>query len=229
MKIVVLLFALLFCSCKALLIETQSIDTKTEGKHYFFENDTIKIVYDFWNRQGVMGFTITNKLKAPLYIDWKKSSFLLGSNKLDYWRDVEYGVNTGVYGQYSLSNVKGYTGITVMAKPERISFIPPGSKMNCAMYTLIPANYIPDEQNVLLGADGEWAYDSYSSVLKFSNFLTYSTKENFEKESYIHNHFFVSKMTKTFRSEIKKLSPNGTTPKYYRPTRFFIFLPGAAG
>lgn len=223
---VIVIFSTLLSSCHALLIDTQSNDTKIENKHYCYENDTIKIVYDFWNKQGVMGFTITNKLKTPLYIDWKKSSFLLGSNKLDYWRDVEYGVNTGIYGQYSLNNVKRYAGITMMAKPERISFIPPGSKMNCAMYTLIPSNSIPNEEEVMYDSYGQWTYEQDNSVLSFSNFLTYSTNENFKMESYIHNHFFASRMTKIYRSEIKVLSADGQTPKYYKPTSFFIYLPG---
>jgi hypothetical protein len=39
----------------------------------------------FWGENGVMGIFIHNKTEYPLYIDWKKCSFITGTTKNDYW------------------------------------------------------------------------------------------------------------------------------------------------
>lgn len=63
------------------------------GEFLTTENDTIRLVYAFWDENGRMGVFIHNKSDKPLYIDWKKCSFLVEDEKNDYWQDVT-SINT---------------------------------------------------------------------------------------------------------------------------------------
>lgn len=62
---------------------------KSQDGAFVYENDTVKITYDFWSEHGKLSFTVYNKLNVPIYIDWRKSSYITGEDKVDYWRDVE--------------------------------------------------------------------------------------------------------------------------------------------
>ena len=86
MKLLATLFVtiLFFSSCSLKLThlyETKPLSS-TSNKDNTFENDTLKIIYSFWSEGGVFSFSVYNKLSIPLYIDWKKSSFIKNSDKL---------------------------------------------------------------------------------------------------------------------------------------------------
>ena len=55
--------------------------------NWTYENDTLKVTYSFWAEYGVMAMIIENKLNYPLYIDWKKSSYVDRGHKLDYYNE----------------------------------------------------------------------------------------------------------------------------------------------
>jgi len=67
------------------IAHVESTNCRTNDNYLVFENDTIRVVYIFWADKGVMGIFIHNKTEFPLYIDWKKCSFITGSTKHDYW------------------------------------------------------------------------------------------------------------------------------------------------
>lgn len=69
------------------LFHTASEACKEYQGLHVFENDTVAIAYYFWANRGVMGFSVFNKLNVPLYIDWKKSSFILNGQKLNYYSE----------------------------------------------------------------------------------------------------------------------------------------------
>ena len=50
-----------------------------------------------------MTFTIFNKLDIPIYIDWKKSSYIDNSVKLNYWVDEEMKKTLESYDNYYYS------------------------------------------------------------------------------------------------------------------------------
>lgn len=160
---------------------------------FVVQNDTLIISYDFWCPRGVMAFSITNKLNVPIYVDWRKSSLILNSKKLDYWIDTETKGTAGVYGTY-LFNTPGFLSTSVVIRPERITFIPPNAIVTYARFVLWP-NKLSENENIFFGSQGEYFYDKLNTPLNFTNFLTYSTTESFEKESYINSHFYVSNIT----------------------------------
>ena len=82
---------LLLSSCSPVMY-TQLFEVKANtpvkdvGNTLTFENDTLKIVYSFWACTRLYVWRdVTNKLSIPLYIDWKKSSYIGNDYKYNYW------------------------------------------------------------------------------------------------------------------------------------------------
>ena len=130
---------------------------------YVFENDTLRITYEFWEEHGVLAFDVYNKLNVPIYLDWRKSIFLQNGQKIDYWQDVETvsaktvtknaGVSQKVFQPvisvpengkvvtYGTTTTVGYgNGVAysnaVKTKPERITFIAPYTSIQRAQFVL---------------------------------------------------------------------------------------------
>jgi hypothetical protein len=150
---------------------------KEENNLYVFENDTLKIAYWFWEETGELSFSLFNKLNVPVYIDWKKSSFIRDGDKIDYWLDEEITNSTTYYKGYNVSkNVfvprisiasnggvttygKNYnvgassgaaTSKSVKTKPERITFLAPKSSIYESKFRLYIWNGIKLEPTTSL-------------------------------------------------------------------------------
>lgn len=217
MKYYPLLLILLFfsaCASYVQVFKTKSTSGLKSDDGYVFENDTVKIEYDFWAEHGVLSFSVYNKLNIPLYIDWKKSSFIRNDQKLDYYIDVE---KTNSSTEYSGSIFTyAYWGITdgvantasVKTKPERITFIAPHSEIKKNQFYLLNVSGVAlrsdvKESEVKSSLDtskrATVSYKLYKepkeSILTFRNFLTFSTTEDFKAEFYVDNGFYLSKIT----------------------------------
>ncbi len=192
-----------------------SIQTNEDG-FYIYENDSLKITYSFWKNKGLMTFSIFNKLDKPIYIDWKKSSYVDNSVKLDYWIDEEKNKAISSYGNYFYDGPllkPGYavstnvgTSISSKVKVERITFIPPSSNYyrsqfyifpisffkseTKADFEVVPRNDDPDETTNVYKVD----FTKANSPLVFRNFLTFSTTEDFETEFYVDNEFYINEI-----------------------------------
>jgi len=77
------------------IFEVQSTNCQLQDGYLRYENDTLRVVYMFWSEHGTMGIHIHNKSELPIYIDWKKCSFIVGEAKKDYWEDVTVTSSTG--------------------------------------------------------------------------------------------------------------------------------------
>ena len=205
------------------LVETKTTNTKIVNDKYVFENDSIKITYNFWKEKGLLNFTVFNKLKKPLYIDWKKSSYINNSIKLNYWEDEE---NTKTVGsQSSLSyRVRGtLTGFTntssisssLTTKPEKLTFVPPNSNYTRQQFYLLPTsflnvptkNYTTEKITDINNSKKQSTvftkeFDKNDTPLIFRNFITFSYSDKFENEFYLDNEFYVSKVTKMDKRQL---------------------------
>jgi len=154
-------FALLFLSAvscmpppppvpdQALLVRLQSPNCTLVDGFLNYENDSIQVAYVFWAENGLVGVYVHNKLKQPLYVDWKKCSFITGTTKHDYWDETVTVTTNGSsagsseisseYWKTFYSGTAGYSlttsntiwsAVTTVAKPERITFIPPGTTIS---------------------------------------------------------------------------------------------------
>jgi len=182
---------------------------------YYFENDTLKIVYSFWKEKGILGYEVYNKLPIPIYIDWKKCSFVVNSVKMNYWADETISTSTSVRNTYS-STSAGYFGLLGISgsvtvangksvKPERITFLAPHSGIVRADFRLwsgAVTRFSSAERSGTLHKPGYGQvsikykdYNMAESPLTFRNFLTYSTTESFSQEIYVDNEFYISRIS----------------------------------
>jgi hypothetical protein len=149
-----IVFILLFTSCTKSFIQvfdTTSTNPLISKNENIFENDSIKITYSFWASNGVMSFSIYNKLNKPIYIDWKNSSLILNDLKLDYWIDELQTNQTSYYREYFylgpllspfvFVNEGKQESTSTSVKPERITFIPPKSFTTKSQFYLFPNAY----------------------------------------------------------------------------------------
>jgi hypothetical protein len=175
--IVFFIVASFFSSCIQYTQLFQTVATskmEKEKDYYAFENDTLKIVYDFWAERGILFFSIYNKLDIPIYLDWKKCSFIKNGDKYDYWIDEEVTNSQNYYSSYGTSKqffkpriyiatdggvvaygTKGTVnistgmsvGTSVKTKAERVIFIAPKSAIYEAKF------YLVEKGGILLRTD----------------------------------------------------------------------------
>ncbi len=153
-----------------------------------------------------MHISLVNKLNQPLYVDWKRSSFIIGEDKLDYWYDLanvdlsgsSYG---GRYGRYAINSLYG-----TISKDDPIAFIPPQTKLSKHQFVVFPsgvlrlpgtpeivqekAAWIPDRKKPVDISVYKYAADQ--SPLTFRNYLTLSTDKDFKTEFHIDTKFWAS-------------------------------------
>jgi hypothetical protein len=227
-NIILLLISVLISGCsivQVLFIEPKNESVTSVNENYTFENDTLKIVYGFWEKNGVMAFMVENKLEIPIYIDWKKSAFISSKSKFGYYEDIKTTKYSGTSESVSFfykgalnwstwfpATYSETEGIEVKTKEERVTFIPPHSVISRSSFKIYPSKYLMMDnikktkiENPKMNAKVV-EFTKEISPLHFSNFITYSTKENFENEKYISNEFYVSKAVEIGGEKLKKLS-----------------------
>jgi hypothetical protein len=223
------------CSPKYIQIfSTKATNTQLQDNNWVYENDTVKVTYSFWANKGVMSFAVYNKLDKPIYIDWKNSSFIYNSNKLNYWIDEQKSSLASYYGGYYYKGplIKpGFTlneGIQTSAattiKPERITFLPPKSNYYRTQFYLLPVAYYkidpktadkilvdrvdnPNKKTTVY----ELNFDNINTPLKFRNFMAFSFSENSQSFFFIDNEFFLTSVKEMNAKQFtSKQSNDGT-------------------
>ncbi len=211
------------------------------NSQFVYENDTLRLVYSFWAKDGVMGFTIENKLNIPLYIDWRKSAYISDDIKTSYWKETQTTVANTEYASVGYSGSASYNngngGVNsgsgsvsrgkssteaISIKDERISFIPPHTKTVKRSFALMPEQYIIMDnikrtqftEKIKAKVTEE---SSAKSPLVFSSFLTYSTKETFDSESYVMNEFYISKIVELPYRFLEEMSAHSRFYVEYLP------------
>jgi hypothetical protein len=216
------------------LFEVTSNNLNNSGKYFEFENDSIRIIYDFNSNGGTFAFLIINKMKVPIYIDWRKSSFILNDAKNNYWTDITtsttQGRNINISNNslpndiWSLSDIGLSKYTTISQTPERITFIPPSTAIPNDKFKIYRSstysfakNQTFQKQTIDNNKSMKVEVESYvldESPVRFRNFLTFSTTEKFDKEFYLDNSFYVNRV-KQFKSNLLM--------KMISPKSFYIF------
>jgi hypothetical protein len=196
------------------VLDTATTNTRSDGGYYSFETDTLKIIYSFWANNGVLSFTIFNKLDKPLYVDWKNSSFIRNGKALYYWLDESQTnmisqnsgfiykgplLSPGYSINYGNQNTSAHT-----VKPERITFIPPHSYCYKSEFYLWPNSIFKFNNNVKEeivkrndkpNKKTKVYHEEYSLVnspLTFRNFLAFSFSENSNSYFFADNEFYLT-------------------------------------
>ena len=196
-------------------------------------------------------FSIYNKLNKPLYIDWKKCSFISNENKFDYYIDVERSEQISYYGSYLyrgwLGDVQSGKSASTQTKikPERITFIPPKSFIYNSKFRIKPGhsyrmtNAIEEEVSI------SWKNSSSKKTKVkrinlsqntskdiFRNFLTFSYSEKFDTEFYIDNNFWVSQVLEMSEKQFvgrKRFEGQKSSCPYNTANGFYIYVDSEPG
>jgi hypothetical protein len=215
-----LLLSLTGCIQHIQVFDTATTNTRLSNDYFVYETDTLLIKYYFWAKNGILAFSVFNKLDKPIYIDWKNSSFVYNDDKLNYWNDEAFYYTAGIYKSHSyhgnliLPDFSVSEGVnvstTLKVKPERITFIPPKSNYYNSTFRILPAIYDftpyamvhykdslarrsdkPKKKTILYVE----RFLKNGSPIRFRNFLAISLNENFQHVFYVDNEFYVSAIT----------------------------------
>lgn len=130
-----LLVSISFSSCTVFkLAEVKSVDDyEVEDDRYVFENDTLKIVYDFWDEDGAMRYAIENKTTKSISIDWSKSHLVYCGENLPYWTETQTVKTTGktsswagAYGA-SIWGFGSFSSNSIINTPEKVTDLSPNA------------------------------------------------------------------------------------------------------
>lgn len=190
------LFLLLFAASCTRYVQVISLSSDqtvhNEDRELVYENDTLRIIYDFYSENGNILFRILNKSDLPLYVHWNQSSYIFGSSYLNYWQDRSV-TNGYVYTQWFnwddyFSNRGNYLFL-VTKRDEAVTFLPPKAELGQVEFLVKPGNaYAPSElrrniSNRQLTASeysknkkiSSYSFTKETSPIQFRNYLTFST------------------------------------------------------
>ena len=85
-----LLFSLNACSSYyySMLSSDKGIVGVNEYNDFVQENDSVRIIYNFYGEDAPVRITVFNKLDEPMYIDWQRSSLIIGDKAVSYYKEV---------------------------------------------------------------------------------------------------------------------------------------------
>jgi hypothetical protein len=104
-----------------------------EHQEFVYENDSIRLIYNFNGQNAPVNITVQNKLRVPVFIDWPKSALIINDQAVSYV-PVEMKIEGGVHGSsYSVGSrgssyaVRSGSINATASLPPSVDFIPPQS------------------------------------------------------------------------------------------------------
>lgn len=192
---------------------------KNDQNQFVFENDTIRLTYDFSGSDGPISVNVYNKTNQPLYVNWKKSALIRNEHALSYfdknayfWGSSEgyayrFGNSRSALGSFA-STGSNFSG--TVALPEGMAFVPPGSSISKGLVLLSQTGPmvadIPDsvaeqrvnvDYNLLIAKYRKETFDASTSPVKFKSYLTFVLGSNNTLEFSETNEFFVEEALDT--------------------------------
>ena len=224
------LFFLVLCllqSCKVShqIFETSSSNTNLRDDEFIYENDTIRISYNFWNDDGgVLAFNIFNKTSRPIYIDWRQSNFIFNGYSFNYWSDleVEKSVARGHTQGTKYGTLMSAQSVSVTKRERPESQLPPNSSIIINKFKLNHpyANYARNQK--------EFTLTSTHTSMFFRNYLGYSMDKDFKNLSFVDNDFYINKIH-TYRNNEYKLTTLRNNPNSFHVKKQDSNIPIIAG
>lgn len=235
--------ALSSCMPNAQVVTLRGSNVKPAPDGLVLDNDTLTLRYNFSSERGQMSLSLVNKLDRPLYVDWKRSSFIIGQDKIDYWYDVA-DVNLSTwgnrYGRYTIGSTMG-----IIAKADLVGFIPPQTRLDKQQFVVMPNGVLPlsgtpsiRKESALWNPDRKkpidvavYSYPAEQSPLQFRNYLTLSTDKDFKTEFHIDTKFWASGVEvmpkgQLFGSAVQQYDGSfATEVPFAKPDGFYIPVP----
>ncbi|MGD9555454.1 MAG: hypothetical protein AB7V25_00380 [Mangrovibacterium sp.] len=99
------------------LYSTKSPDVQSDESKMTFENEDVRVIYNFWDNFGTSSFVVFNKTGADIFIDLSKSHLIVNGIATTYFQNRTFTessralVNTGFsFGYGSLNKISNYNG-----------------------------------------------------------------------------------------------------------------------
>ena len=216
-----LLFCLSSCSSYyySMLSANSGISGMNEYNDFVQENDSVCIIYNFYGEDAPVNVTVYNKLDEPMYIDWQRSSLVLGDEAISYYQDVMpvHGKVESYSSTWQDGTVSGYSSGSFFGEvqlPRGVEFIPPKSRVESSALCLGREflDQIPDRsftKRSFVTSDGNrtnlkvMEFTERNSPLHIRSYLTiYTGKE--EHKSVYESSFYLSEWV-----DAGKMSPSG--------------------
>jgi hypothetical protein len=213
MRTILFLFSItIFASCN--VYRYTSVESKNMQKNeqaiFAEENDTLRIEYDFSGIGGPVSIKVFNKTNQPLYVDWKRSSFIANDKAVSYFNPglrIEGTINSqSVQLTNQVSNGQAVIGADIQVQPGN-SFIPPHSYMqNTFIYLVSFADLrTPIEQmkreKLQIGEFKRniWKvnFSETNTPLVFKSYVTFILGDTNEKYFFLQHDFYIASSTKT--------------------------------
>jgi hypothetical protein len=189
------------CDTYVRVMTFRSTANNMDSSSLIFDNDSLRINYNFYGKGSGIGITVFNKLSKPLYIDWGRSSYIIGDKKYSYWQNES---NLTV----SHTDEKGVENV-YMTQAERYAFIPPNTSVSKYKDLYIPVNFrlVSMQKEGYLKVKSAYTnrdFDSFkikeagftrqNTPFVFRNYLTISTDSKFGTEGYLDHEFWISEV-----------------------------------
>ncbi|OQP59318.1 hypothetical protein [Niastella populi] len=185
-----------------------------EKQEFVYENDSLRLVYNFNGPNAPVNITVHNKLQVPLYIDWKKSAVVINDQAVSYVPSelrIEGGVQGSSYNTGTRTNGATFgSGIidATVSLPPAIDFVPPRSFFTRSPIGLTDRliENVPESDFHRLkyqAAEGyrlkvkAAVFTEENSPLRFKSYLTLMVGEVTGKPVSYEHSFFLSRLMST--------------------------------
>ncbi len=222
-KFSILIFAAFLFACAPQnyyqLVETENSSQKLSSEYFFFENEDVEIQYNLWSNYGNGSFIIYNKTNKDIFIDMKRSHFIVNDFAQTYFQNRQFKPKkSGTLTQENIDEesvqIPGLiklttpqqTNLEISFNEERIICLPPHSKQiiqgfqlqqqpirDCRLYRF------PKKTEVT-----SIYFDKENTPITFQNRICYSFNENFTTLKYIEDFFYIKKITNFPSTEFEK-------------------------
>lgn len=183
---------------------------KNDKKEFSWENDTMRLTYNFHGEGGPVTMTVFNKMDKPLFVNWKKSALIRGGEAfslLDRNIQITGGYAGSSTGARPFQSASGsiYASFDL---PEGINLVPPGTFITKSLNAVVEPNPVysdkftarpqPPSKTLTSPAGNTYTYRSFSfdqaaSPFQFKSYLTFALA-NSTQEFYVSHSFYVQEV-----------------------------------
>jgi hypothetical protein len=209
-----LLVTLLSCTKDIYHVSSlQSEQVTVQGHDYVYENDHLRVVYNFWDKGGRMRFLLYNKTSKPLYIDWEASHLIRNSNTIQYSQLPPLPQNTRVDPVLYTDRDLTQSPYLMTARGSQLAEIPSETYVAIADF--------PIEQLVINRKTKQRVFDytRENSPLRIGQQLVYALDKDRTNTFHIDHSFWVDKIQVMATGELVKLFGS---PKQGQPNALYV-------
>ncbi len=182
---------------------------KSQYNDFFYENDSVQIVYSFEGSNCDLNIDIFNKLDIPIFINWNRSAFVI--NGKSHTLNPDYN---GFYGSSLTSNyvINDDGTKTESFHPNQFEFVPPKSQISISKQSIISSNFlntstsesskriiVNDNESTPVYAN-EHTFSVQDTPIKFRSYITYTEAPQSKNSHSIESFFWISGVFKTHTS-----------------------------